>query len=656
VAVAATGLTVPIGITAQRSAHSIGEWRYIAGDASSTKYSPLDQITRDNVKQLEVAWRWGARNFGPSGDSYYEATPIMIGGVLYTTAGSRRDAVAIDAATGETLWMYRLDEGSRGAKAPTVSRSGRGAAYWTDGVEERILHVTQGYHLAALNARTGEPIRTFGKSGVIDLYQGLDSLEPPPDGTIGWNSPPLVVGDIVVVGASFGVTSYLHPTVAHIRGYDVRTGRARWSFRTVPRPGEFGSETWENGSVQYAGNVGAWAPVSADLELGYVYVPVEAAIIDYSGQHRPGNNLFSESLVCLDARTGKRIWHYQLAHHGLWDYDPPTQPILMDVTVGGRKIKAVVQLTKQAFAFAFNRLTGEPIWPIEERPVPKGDVPGEWYSPTQPFPSKPPPFDLQGLTEQDLIDFTPELHAEAKKYVSEYRTGPIYMPPSIPDSNGTKGTIMVPGAGGGANWQGGAFDPETGFLYVASATIPTRVSLLECDHEKVPIPTLRYCAFGARLTDIQGLPIVRPPWGRITAINMNTGEPVWMVPNADAPEFVRSHPALKGVMLPRTGTPERSGMLVTKTLLFAGEGGGFIATPPFAGGPMFRAYDKATGQVLAEFKLPAKQTGVPMTYMNNQRQFIVIPVGAPGVPAELVALALPASAITPVSRPSANAN
>ena len=638
---AAAGVTPQPGVFAQTGTPN-GEWRYFAGDAGSTKYSPLDQVSRENVTQLDIAWRWSARNFGPRVDFYYSATPLMVGGVLYTTAGTRRDVVAIDAATGETLWMYRLEEGARAEKGPAYSKAGRGVAYWTDGKEERIIRVTQGYRLVALDAKTGKPVRAFGKEGMVDLYLELDRPQPPPDGVIGWNSPPLVVGDVIVVGAALTSGSIQHPTVGHIRGYDVRTGKRRWIFHTVPRRGEFGSETWEDGSLEYASNVGAWAAFSADLELGYVYVPVETAAADPSGQHRPGNNLFAESLVCLDARTGERVWHYQLVHHGLWDYDPPTQPILMDVRVNGRPIKAVVQLTKQAFAFAFDRVTGQPIWPIEERPVPRGDVPGEWYSPTQPFPTNPPAFDRQGLTPDDVIDFTPELKAEALQYLSQYRIGPIFTPPSLIEPNGTKGTIHLPGFGGGANWQGGAVDVDTGMLYVASATVPWHSGLVECRRDTTPVPTMRYCARNrGPSVHVQGLPIVKPPWGRITAINMNTGEHVWMVPNADTPAHVTTHPALQHVQLPRTGTAERSGILVTRTLLFAGEGGGVVAVPPRMGGPMFRAYDKRTGEILWTFKLPGHQSGGPMTYIVEGRQFIVVPVGGPGHPAELVALALP---------------
>jgi quinoprotein glucose dehydrogenase len=633
-------VTVP---TAAQYGAKNGEWRYYAGDAGSTKYAPLDQINSANAKDLRIAWRWKTDNFGPLPDYNYQATPIMVGGVLYTTAGRRRDVAAIDAATGETLWIYRMDEGERGTKAPLRAASGRGVAYWSDGREGRILHVTQGYHLVALDARTGQPVPAFGKNGVVDLFEELDRPGVPQPGVIGWNSPAIVVRDTIVIGAAFGNDSLQDRTIGHVRGYDVRTGKRRWIFHTVPRRDEFGSETWENGSLETAGNVGAWAPMSADEDLGYVYVPVESATTDTSGQHRPGNNLFEDSLVCLDARTGRRVWHFQLVHHGLWDYDVPTQPILLDVTVGARRIKAVAQVTKQAFTYVFDRVTGEPVWPIVERPVPQSDVPGERSSPTQPIPSRPAPFDRQGLSEDDLIDFTPELRTEALKVLSQYRHGPLFTPPSIIDPNGTKGTLLLPGLVGGGNWQGGAADPETGILYVASITLPMVAGLRRCEPGRNPIPTMIYCGGGGGTgpTEAMGLPLVKPPWGRITAIDLNTGQHLWMVPNADTPDYVKNHPALKGTTIPKTGRQERSGIIVTKSLVFAGEGSGLFATGKFSGGPIFRAYNKLTGQIVSEFNLPANQSGIPMTYMVNGRQFIAVPVGAQNHPAELVALTLP---------------
>jgi len=416
-----------------------------------------------------------------------------------------------------------------------------------------------------------------------------------------------------------------------VRGFDVRTGELMWTFHTIPTSGEFGYDTWEDGSAEYSGNAGVWAPFSADLELGYVYLPVEDATSDYYGGHRPGDNLFSSSLVCLNARTGERVWHYQLIHHDIWDWDLPAAPILVDIDVDGRPIKAVAQITKQAWVYVFDRETGEPVWPIEELPVPQSDVSVEKTSPTQPHPTKPAPFDRQGFSESDLIDFTPELRAQALELVQNYRMGPIFTPPSLvggPD--GTRGTLMLPNAMGGGNWEGGAVDPETGMLYVGSYTTPTALGL------RVPNPErsdLNFWSGGRSPRLPRGLPIVKPPWGRITAIDLNTGDHAWMVPNGDTPDNIKDHPLLRDVELPRTGKQSRPMLLVTKTLLFSGEG--------LSGGPVFRAHDKATGETIAELELPATVTGLPITYRYEGRQYIVVAVGARGYPAGLVALALP---------------
>src|ERR1035441_5192329 len=457
------------GAAVQTVAGRTAEWSYYGGDAGGTKYSPLGQIDAYNVNKLHVAWSWGARNFGPSAEFNWEVTPLMVGGRLFVTAGTRRD-VALDAKTGETLWMYRLDEGPRGERV--ARRNNRGLAYWSDGSDERILLISPGYQLIALDARTGRIIPGFGQDGIVDLWEGLDRAVVKP-GEIGSSSPALVVRGVVVVGAALqaGIAPPSKKNVpGYIRGYDVRTGKRLWTFRTIPQPGEFGHETWEKGSWEFTGNTGAWRPLSADEELGYVYVPVETPTGDFYGGHRPGDNLFGESLVCLDARTGRRVWHFQLVHHGVWDWDPPTAPTLIDITVGGRRIKAVAQITKQAWVYVFDRVTGKPVWPIEERPVPQSDVPGERTSPTQPFPTKPAAFDRQGLTVDDLIDLTPELKAEALEIAAQYRLGSMFAPPSVAGAGGKLATITLPSPTGGANWQGGAADPETGMLYVSSVT------------------------------------------------------------------------------------------------------------------------------------------------------------------------------------------
>jgi quinoprotein glucose dehydrogenase len=445
-----------------------GEWRYYGGDAGSTKYSALDQINASTVKNLRIAWTWDAKNFGRRPDFNWEVTPLMIGGMLYFTAGTRRDAVAVDAATGETLWVYRLDEGERGTLGVRVNN--RGLAYWSDGKgDDRILVISPGYQLIALNAKTGTPIPGFGKNGLVDLTEGLDRPVVKP-GAIGASSPAIAVRDTVIVGAALltGTAPVSKENVpGYVRGFDVRTGKRIWTFHTIAQPGEVGNETWEKDSWKYTGNTAVWAPMSADDDLGYVYLPVETPTGDYYGGHRLGDNLFAETLVCLDARTGKRIWHYQFIHHGIWDWDIPTAPSLIDITVNGKKIKAVAQVTKQAFTYVFDRVTGQPVWPIVERAVPQSQVPGERTSATQPFPTKPAPFDRQGVSLDDVIDFTPELKAEAIKIASEYQLGPIFTPPSVFDANGKKGTLQLPAATGGSNWQGGAVDPETGILYVS---------------------------------------------------------------------------------------------------------------------------------------------------------------------------------------------
>ena len=655
-------LLVP-SVPAQQGATK-GEWRFYGGDAGSTKYSPLDQINASNVKQLEIAWRWKAENFGPRPDYNWETTPLMIGGVLYFTAGSRRDAIAVDAATGETLWMYRLDEGERGARAARTQN--RGLAYWTDGKSDsRILLISPGFQLIALNAKTGVPIASFGKSGIVELTEGLDRDVVKP-GQIGSSSPAIVIRDVVVLGAALQAGSAPASKTnvpGYIRGYDVRTGKRIWTFRTIPRPGEAGHETWEKDSWQYTGNTGAWAPLSGDEDLGYVYIPVEMPTGDFYGGTRLGDNLFSDSLVCLDARTGKRIWHFQTVHHDVWDWDLSSPPILADITVDGKKIKAVAQVTKQAFTFVFDRVTGRPVWPIEERPVPQSSVPGEKTSPTQPFPSKPAPFDRQGITTDDLIDFTPQLRAEAIKIADRYQLGPLFLPPIVRDAGGKLGSLILPNHTGGANWPGGAFDPETGILYVSSVTNPDSLALVAADPKRSDmgyVATMGPRAAGKPVDfqggmprfsggegstrpniGPQGLPLVKPPWGRITAINLNTGDHVWMIANGDAPDSVKNHPAMKGIDLKNAGKPERSPLLVTKTLLFGADGPGLFNAGPGAGGKMFRAIDKKTGAIIYELALPASTTGVPMTYLIDDKQYIVVATGARGTPAELVALALP---------------
>tara|TARA_B100001123_G_scaffold401666_1_gene488600 strand:+ start:12907 stop:14889 length:1983 start_codon:yes stop_codon:yes gene_type:complete len=622
-----------------------GEWHFYNGDAGSTRYAPFDQINRENVDDLSIAWRWKPDQSDVRPETNSQVTPLMVDGVLYVTAGTQRDVVAIRAGTGETLWRWRYDEGERGEVAPR--RNHRGVAYWTDGTSDRIVYITPGFNLISLDARTGLPDPRFGQEGIVDLYDGLDRPRPR-YGTIGSTSPPIIVNGVVVVGSAQRAFAPTKENIAgFVRGYDVKTGERLWIFHTIPVAGEFGNDTWENDSWTYTGNTGVWAPMSADPDLGYVYLPIETPTNDTYGGDRHGDNLFAESLVCLDAKTGKRVWHFQFVHHGVWDWDTPNAPILLDIEMNGRPIKAVAQATKQAWLYVFDRVTGEPVWPIEERPVPQTDVPGEKTSPTQPFPTKPAAFDRQGFTEDDLIDFTPALKAEALQIMSEYRIGPIFTPPMVRGAGGLKGTLMLPGMIGGANWQGAAADAETGIVYVPSITnpMPFGVTLRDADTESGQNSGQRRARRprgerpGCGMMGPQGLPLTKPPYGRITAIDLNTGEHRWMVPNGDTPECITNHPALTGVTLPKTGRPERGGIIVTKSLVFAGEGSGLFAVPRRAsGGPMFRAYDKFTGELVSEFKLPAHQTGIPMTYMFQGTQYIVMAVGNTDHPSELVAL------------------
>jgi glucose dehydrogenase len=625
-ATAGSAQTEPVAVDSAR----LVEWPVYGGNLAAQHYSDLDQINAGNVNALRIVWRWRAANFGPRPEARSETTPLMIGGVLYATAGITRNVVAIDAHSGETLWIWRPDEGARFEAAPR-KLSGRGVAYWTDGADDRrILTVTPGFHLVALDATTGLPKREFGEAGRVDLFQWLRG--PADNVEIGSTSPPLVIGDVVIVGPAHGVGARPNSkaqTKGDVRGFDTRTGELLWTFHTIPERGEYGYDTWLDESAEYTGNAGVWAPMAADPERGLVYLPVEMPTSDMYGGERPGANLFGNSLVALDARSGERVWHQQLIHHDVWDWDNPTSPILLDVTVDGRAVPAVVQLTKQAFAYAFNRETGEPLWPLEERPVAASDVPGEQMSPTQPFPTKPPPYDRQGVTADDLIDFTPEIKAAALASIADLRTGPIFTPGSLVDADdGTRGTLVLPHYGGGTNWEGGAADPETGIVYVGSQTNPA-VYALRPDPDFTDV---RYVFVNGEVPQPLGLPLVKPPWGRITAIDFNSGGHVWMVANGATPKEVSENPALRGVELPPTGKITRALLLVTKTLLFAGEGWG--------GDPILRAYDKRTGATVAEIDLPGAVGGKPMTYMVDGRQYIVMAIGRPD-PAELIALALP---------------
>jgi quinoprotein glucose dehydrogenase len=611
------------------------EWLHHRGNAGSQNYSKLDLINPDNVENLEVAWRWRSDNFGPVLWPNLETTPLMANGVLYATAGIRRAVVAIDAESGETLWMYRLDEGARGDNAPRKG-PGRGVAYRRDGDQETIYVISPGYHLIALNAKDGRPLETFGSGGVVDLKLNIDQDMDLEKARIGSSSPPIVVGDVVIVGSAFpagGAPPTKEMPVGNVTGYNAITGERLWIFHTIPRPGEPGHETWLDDSWAFTGNVGVWAPMSADPELGYVYLPTEAPTGDYYGGHRPGDNLYSQSLVCLDAKTGERVWHFQTVHHPIWDYDLPAPPILIDITVDGVEIPAVAQITKHGLTFVFDRRTGEPIWPIVETPVTSSTVPDEISAPTQPIPSLPEPFMQNGVTEERLNNLTPEIFAEAKRIASKYTMGPIYTPATV-YTEANRGTLTSPSGGGGANWQGAVADPESGIMYVSTAATLGILGMVS-DQDR---SNMNFVQRRESLDGPFGLPLLGPPWGSITALDLNTGKVLWKIANGGTPDWITNHEKLAGVDLPPTGHQERSGLLVTKSLLFAGEGAGLYAM--WGGGSMFRAHDKRTGEVLAEVDLGVNQSGVPMTYSINGKQYIVVAAGAPNHAGELVALAL----------------
>ena len=670
VAVGIAALVVSIGSSdadaqAPRKGPTIN-WTTYGANLASHRYSPADEITKDNFNKLEIAWRLKTDFLGPRPDTLYSATPLVVDRVLYTSAGMRRAVIALNATTGEMLWMHTEDEGVRGQNAIRQG-AGRGVAYWAsaDGSDRRIVYVTPGYRLKTLDAKTGIPVPSFGRNGAVDLKLEADQEIDLDTGEMGLNATPLVVGDVVVVGVAHRPGSAprtVRNAKGSVRGYDVRTGKRLWIFHTIPKAGEFGYDTWLENGAEINGNTGVWAQMSADAELGLVYVPVEMPTGDYYGGHRPGDTLFSDSLVALDVRTGKRRWHFQTVHHDLWDWDLPCAPMLYDMNVNGRTIKAIAQPTKHAFLFVFNRETGEPIWPIEERPVPQSDVPKERSSPTQPFPTKPAPFDLHGITENDLIDLTPALKAEALEVVKRYKMGPIFTPPVVSTLDGPLATLQVPSEVGGANWPGGSMDPDNNFLYIHSHTnaflnglVPPQPGQSDMSYvsgvargagagpggRAGGAPAARGGAPAARGGTVQGLPLVKPPYDRITAYNMNTGDIVWQKTHSSTPDDIKNHPALKGLTLPRLGQPGRTfiGVLTTKNLVVAGDGG--VHTN--AAGrrvALLRAYDKLTGADVGAVEMPNRQTGSPMSYQVDGKQYIVIAVsGSDG--AELLAYALP---------------
>jgi quinoprotein glucose dehydrogenase len=665
------------------------EWPTYNADTMGSRYRPLDQINASNFSKLEVAWRFKTDSIGNRPEYKLEGTPLMVNGVVYATAGSRRAAIALDAATGELLWVHGEREGERGAAAPR-QLSGRGLGYWSDGKgDERILYTTPGFRLICLNAKTGMIIPSFGKGGAVDLKEDDDQAisawnekgEWVPDltrGEIGIQSAPIIGGNTVIIGAAFreGMTpKSMRNNKGYVRGYDVRTGKRLWIFHTIPKKGEPGYDTWENGSAEYTGNNGVWTQPSIDLELGLAYLPVESPTGDYYGGHRPGNNLYGESLVCVDLKTGAKKWHYQLVHHPLWDMDISSTPLLMNINVNGKAIKAVAQPSKQGFLYVFDRITGEPVWPIEERPVEIGTVPGEWYAKTQPFPTKPPIYSRNGVLESDIIDFTPELHRQAMEIVKRYKIGPVFTPPVASKLEGPLATLTLGTASGGTNWPGASFDPETHTVYAfACNACLTPISLVESPKEisdmkyilgiagrtptiargpgenagadapmpkKEATPPAGGGGGGYMALNVQGLPLIKPPYSTISAINLDRGEIVWQTPHGDTPDAIRNNPALKGMNLGKLGQMSYNvGTLITKSLVIAGDGL-VTTTDTHPRGAMLRAYDKATGNEVGAVFMPAPQTGTPMTYALNGKQYIIVAISGGNYSGEYIAFTLP---------------
>jgi len=663
---------------------SKGEWPHYAGDIKGSRYSPLDQINADNFDDLEMVWSFSTKNLGSRAEYKLEVTPLMIDGVIYASGGTRRTAFALDGETGELKWLHNMREGLRGGMAPR-QLSGRGLAYWTDGKEDdRIFYVTTGYMLVALDAHTGIPIETFGLNGdgIVDLklgaVQGNEVQIDLVTGEIGLHATPTVVGDLIIIGNAMkeGLTiDNYNNTKGLVRAFNVRTGEKVWQFDPIPRPGQFGNETWLDNSWESNGSNGVWTQITADEKNELVYLSVESPSSDYYGGHRPGNNLFAESIVAVDLKTGEYRWHFQVVHHPIWGYDLSAAPMIMDAEIDGKLREILAVPTKQAWLFVFDRVTGEPIWPIEEVPVPIGDVPGEWYSPTQPRVLEKLNYGRSEMkVPDDLIDFTPEMRSQALKSLErwEWEKATIYNPPILGDVNGKLGAIALGNSGGGTNWAGGAFDPETDILYAPanvsaisgiSLALPpegySNVSYLqgrsgqpfkmalaggtgqnpdapkEVDYPVYDGPPVRVPSL-----NVDGLSILKPPYGIIAAFDMTKGEILWKIPHGETPDNVRNHPKLKGMDIPRTGQRGSVGMMVTKTLAVAGD---MLVTNPDdrEPGAMLRAYDKTTGKQVGEVWMPSRQSGSPMTYSINGRQYIIVAISGGSYPGEIRAYALP---------------
>ncbi len=657
-----------------------GEWPSYTGDIKGTRYSPLDQINADNFDDLEMVWHFKTDNLGSHPEYKLEGTPLMVNGVLFTTAGTRRAAIALDGRTGELIWMHSLREGARGGYAPR-QLSGRGLSYWTDGQgTARVLYVTPGYRLISLDAETGVPDPAFGEKGIVDLKIGVVKgrgeqidLET---GEIGLHSAPTVVGNMIIVGSAMkeGFTvDTSNNSKGLVRAYDVRSGDLVWTFNTIPRPGEFGNDTWLNDSWANNGNTGVWTQITVDEELGLVYLPVESPTSDFYGGARPGNNLFGESLVCVDMNTGKRKWHFQFVHHPIWDHDMSSAPILADLEIDGKMRQIVAVPSKQNYLYVFDRVTGEPIWPIEEVAMPAGDVPGEWYAPTQPIPTKPEAYARNHLiVPDDVIDFTPELRAKGLEILKRYKLGPIYNPAILGRTDGLLGAILVGNASGGTNWPGGGMDPETGIVYAPAANSYVSGASLVAPPEGFSDLAYQYGIGGQNFRvfhaagsgtnpnaaapaefvgpqieakpvprlAVDGLFIVKPPYGVLSALDLHQGKLLWSVPHGDTPDEVRNHPALKGLDIAKTGQRGNVGLVVTKTLVVMGDPQ-ISTTEDRPRGAMLRAYNKATGEQVGEVWMPAPQSGSPMTYAIDGRQYIVVAVSGGPYSGEYIAYALP---------------
>jgi quinoprotein glucose dehydrogenase len=676
---------------------SKGDWPMYFAEPTGSRYSPQDQINGSNFNKLELAWHFKTDAMGAHPEYKLEGTPLEINGTVYTTAGSRRAVVALDAKTGELKWVYSMNEGLRAAIAPR-QLSGRGVSYWTDGNgDDRIVYITTGYRLVELNAHTGQPIDGFGDHGIVDLkvgaytgvmgqpgvYKQIDLTT----GEIGLHSTPTVVDNTILIGSSFKEGSQpleQNNTKGLTRAFDAKTGALIWTFHNIPQKGEFGYDSWEKNSADFNGNTGTWASMTVDRDAGLVYVPIEDPTDDAYGGGRPGNDLFGDSIVALDLASGKMKWYFQVAHHPIWDYDMSSPPLLVDITVDGKPIKAVAVPTKEASLYTFDRLTGKPVWPIVEKPVPQSDVPGEKTAKTQPFASKPAPYARQAITDADLVDFTPEMKAQAQALVkAHWKMSPMFGPAVVSNPTGgfPSGTMDIGTLGGGTNWPGAGFNPETQVVFAPAANagvsmeglvpLPEGLSDLKYD-EGIGGQVFRINAgpgFGSASDApkvsgddqklaaalaahpqtsigapppraVDGLPLVKPPYGLLTAINLNSGDFVWQIPNGDTPDEIRDNPALKGMNIPRTGQQAQDGVAMNKSLVFQGDGS-YVTAPGHPRGAYLRGYDQKTGQEVGAIYMPAPQSGSPMTYAVDGKEYVMVAVSGGNYSGDYLTYALP---------------